>query len=240
MSISEKLTTIAENEQKVYDAGKENGVTEWFDDYITATNWIAYESYYDYAFVGRRWTKSNFKPSKDIKPINTAQNMFYYASNLSIDLRPTQFKEKFGVEFDVSKCKNLASWLGGSAITGVGTVDVSIMSNRLSSLFFSAQKLKIIEKIILPKTAEPSMNTTSAFTNCGALTTIEEITGLFGNSISFSSCPLEHDTIIRIMEHLADYSDGSYSKTLTLGSTNLAKLTDAEKVIATQKNWSLA
>jgi hypothetical protein len=30
------------------------------------------------------------------------------------------------------------------------------------------------------------------------------------------------------------------TKTLTIGSTNLAKLTDAEKKIATDKGWTLA
>ena len=33
---------------------------------------------------------------------------------------------------------------------------------------------------------------------------------------------------------------GETTKTLTLGSTNLAKLSDEQKEIATSKNWTLA
>ena len=33
---------------------------------------------------------------------------------------------------------------------------------------------------------------------------------------------------------------GETAKTLTLGETNLSKLTDEQKAIATNKNWTLA
>jgi hypothetical protein len=42
-----------------------------------------------------------------------------------------------------------------------------------------------------------------------------------------------------IIYALKDYSGTSTSKTVTLGTTNLNKLTEAEKAIATQKGWSL-
>lgn len=50
---------------------------------------------------------------------------------------------------------------------------------------------------------------------------------------------LKHDSIVNLLENLKDLT-GDTAKTLTLGSTNLAKLTDEEKAIATNKNWTLA
>lgn len=57
-----------------------------------------------------------------------------------------------------------------------------------------------------------------------------------------NSTLLEHDTLIKILNALKDYSDSLEEKVyqLTLGEFNLAKLTDDEKAIATNKGWTLA
>ena len=57
-------------------------------------------------------------------------------------------------------------------------------------------------------------------------------------AVDFSPCTkLTHDSLMSIINNLATVTT---TKTLTLGSTNLAKLTDAEKAIATNKGWTLA
>ena len=50
---------------------------------------------------------------------------------------------------------------------------------------------------------------------------------------------LSVDCMISMFEALADLT-GQTAKTLKLGATNLAKLTDEQKQIATNKNWNLA
>lgn len=50
---------------------------------------------------------------------------------------------------------------------------------------------------------------------------------------------LSAENMVAMFETLADLT-GQTAKTLTLGSTNLAKLTDEQKQIATNKNWNLA
>jgi len=58
-------------------------------------------------------------------------------------------------------------------------------------------------------------------------------------SINLSvSDKLTKECIINILNNLKDLTDVD-SKTLTLGETNLTKLTDEEKLIATNKNWIL-
>lgn len=50
---------------------------------------------------------------------------------------------------------------------------------------------------------------------------------------------LSHECLLEMLNNLIDLT-GATAKTLTLGATNLAKLTDEEKLIATNKNWILA
>ena len=52
------------------------------------------------------------------------------------------------------------------------------------------------------------------------------------------STKLTHDSLMSIINALEAKTEGTW--TVTLGATNLAKLTDAEKAIATQKGWTLA
>lgn len=77
---------------------------------------------------------------------------------------------------------------------------------------------------------------TECFNECSALA---DITGaiLFRCSFDLSSCTnLTHDSLMNVINGLVEVS----GQTLTLGSANLAKLTDEEKAIATGKGWTLA
>lgn len=47
---------------------------------------------------------------------------------------------------------------------------------------------------------------------------------------------LTHDSLMSTINYL---KEGVTSKTVALGSTNLAKLSESEKAIATQKGWTL-
>lgn len=55
----------------------------------------------------------------------------------------------------------------------------------------------------------------------------------------FYSNSLSHNTLIRILNALYDYSESSDTYTLTLGATNLAKLTAEEIAIGTNKGWTI-
>ena len=79
----------------------------------------------------------------------------------------------------------------------------------------------------------------SAFTGCTALENVTLGQG-FGASVDFSaSNKFSADTIVAMFNALADLT-GSNAKTLTLGAENLAKVTEEQKQIATNKNWNLA
>lgn len=92
-------------------------------------------------------------------------------------------------------------------------------------------------------TSLPIMNMSSLtnaremFFNCRKLTTLGGFTGL-KTSLSLSASPLlTHDSLLNVLNGLATVTSAT---TLTLGATNLAKLTDEEKAIALNKGWTLA
>lgn len=74
-------------------------------------------------------------------------------------------------------------------------------------------------------------------TKCTSLTNLGGFVGL-EVPVNFVGCPLTHDSIMNVINKAADVS--ANPQTLTFGSTNLAKITDEEKSIATNKGWTLA
>ena len=75
------------------------------------------------------------------------------------------------------------------------------------------------------------------FDGCTSLTTLGGFTGLKVN-LDLSSCPLlTKESILNVFNKAANVK--SSPKTLTLGTTNLNKLTSSEKAIATNKGWIL-
>lgn len=62
MSIAEKLTTIAENEQKVYNAGAKSEYDKFWDACQQNGNRVAYTN----GFSGQSWTDETYNPKYEI------------------------------------------------------------------------------------------------------------------------------------------------------------------------------
>lgn len=81
-------------------------------------------------------------------------------------------------------------------------------------------------------------NMDTMFQGCTSLTDLGGFVGLKTN-LDLSYCTkLTHNSLMNVINKAADVI--SSPKTLTLGSTNLANLSDEEKAIATAKGWTLA
>ena len=112
------------------------------------------------------------------------------------------------------------------------------------SIFQYCQSLKIVSlPSTIIETTNDCLTTTSsnyyAFDGCTALEDVQ-----LGQDWNMSlrlnvSNNLTVDSMVAMFNSLKDLT-GETAKTLTLGSTNLAKLTDEQKAIATNKNWTLA
>lgn len=225
MSIAEKLQTIAENEQKVYEAGKQAE----YDAF-----WDAYQSngtigYCPYMYAGRGWRAGTFKPKYDIRPTSGATGLFResYIFNLRAILLSC------GVTLDLSGCTgDFSSSFAYSKFTVLPKLDFS-SAQKLTSTFSAATNLTEIEEIVVHEDLDYS----APFYKCTSLEQLI-VTGTIGqNGFDVSACTLlSHDSLMSIINAL---KDGVSSLTVTLGEDNLAKLTDAEKATATEKGWTL-
>lgn len=77
------------------------------------------------------------------------------------------------------------------------------------------------------------------FSKCSGITNLTVNGELRAGLYLSASTNLTTDSLMSVINALVDLT-GENSKTLTLGDTNLAKLSDEQKAIATNKNWILA
>lgn len=118
-------------------------------------------------------------------------------------------------EFDSSKITSMASTFRGcTSLVSLPKMDATNLTNSESRTMFGY-----------------TYETLPNFTDFGGLTGLKI-------DLVLSPCPnLTHDSLLNVINEAADVT--SSPKTLTLGATNLAKLTDEEKAIATNKGWTL-
>lgn len=136
--------------------------------------------------------------------------------------------------FNTSNVKSMYGLFSGcSVITTVPQFDTSKVTS-MWQMFFNCSKLTTVPKL----NASSVTLANNMFTYCYALTTLGGFTGLKESLNLSSSTQLTKESILNVINEAADVT--ANPKTLTLGATNLAKLTDEEKAIATNKGWTLA
>lgn len=230
MTIADKLTTIAANEQKVYEAGKQAEYDAFWDNFQENGN----RGNYIDGFAGRGWTDETFRPKYNIQPTNAG---YMFRQSGIQDL--TGILKNLGIILDFSKCTSFSYFIQGSSLKNIGIIDTTKIDS-LAYFLAGAQKLEQIERLILKDDGSQSLTNDYSF---GGLSSLQDIVieGCIGMSVSFQwSTLLTHDSLISIINALKDYSETSRTCTLTLGSTNLDKLSETEKAIATEKGWTLA
>ena len=96
MSIAEKLTTIAENQQAVYDAGKQAEYDAFWDVFQNYGNSQTYAS----AFSSNAWTDENYNPKYTFK-VQGNNNMFASNTKITDTKVPIDMSENTGQVFYV-------------------------------------------------------------------------------------------------------------------------------------------
>ena len=239
MTTSEKLTTIANNIPAIYNAGYEKGVKSEHDRFWDHFQKNGERTDYSYAFRNpskeqQGWTIDTFKPKYSLKPENLSQAFVYWTDG-EIDFGALFTDRK--LEFDTSNCAQFTqTWQDAIGIVRMPVIDTSNATNITRA--FTMRKLVTFDKFIPPKTKlQGGINT--AFNGCYELENIV-VEGNILQDINFSySSKLTHDSLMSIINALVDNTEGT-TLTCTLGAANLAKLTDGEKAIATEKGWTLA
>ena len=118
-----------------------------------------------------------------------------------------------------------------------GAIQYSDTSNvtDMSNMFSSCSSLTSVPQLDTSKVIEFSF----IFNNCISLETIH----MFNMKVNFdisSSTKFTREALVEIINNCYDVTTLNKTAKLTMGSTNLAKLTDEDKLIATNKGWTLA
>lgn len=254
------LDDMAGDIPKVFDAGKQAQQKEFMDLYFETTTMSVNGS--SRMFAGTGWNSYTFYPTQDIDM--SGQNVFnYFAwghdSDGVCDL--VERLNACDVKLDCSNGLGATSF-GYAWVSTVPKLTVSSTSS-LNQTFRGAKFLHTITELEFPEDNNFKFDRT--FENNSSLRNIV-ITGMIATAVDFGACSkLTKDSILGkvataeqitngknlvelngtyyyggILGALKDYSGSGATYTLTLGTTNLAKLTDAEKALATQKGWTLA
>ena len=176
-----------------------------------------------------RYMFYNCSSLKTVELINTSKgtgfyNIFDGCTNLESVTQINLCKGTL-LDYMFRNCSNLVS---------IPPLDTS-SGTSFTGIFSGCTKLKTIELTYLKSAS-------SMFYNCVELQNLK-ITGeinVVNNSLDLASCTkLTAESLVNVLNALK--SNTSYSKyTITLGATNLAKLTASQKAIATNKNYTLA
>lgn len=218
MSIAEKLQTIADNLQLVYEAGynaNSGGGANPFE-YVKILNNLyqnltlpdGYEVTLDLPIIEQ--VQGTFRNAKGFAKVkltcNEGQlvnmwNCFSYCSAKTVDL--TEFRGK------ISSLSN--AFMAASIVDILGELDLSACTD-----------------------------TTSVFSVAWDLTEIRIKEGTLNVGIAFTNCQKLSDASIQsIIDGLADLT-GATAQTLTFHATVGTKLTQAQKDAISAKNWTLA
>jgi hypothetical protein len=230
MTVAEKLKKIADNEPRVFEAGKSKGYTEglnkggYADGYEQGKKaeydafWDAFQqngdrNNYGYTFFGSGWTDETFKPKYNIVP-NTAYLIFQ-----SSKISEKAFKDAMdrGIVFDFSKAQRMQ--FGFAEMVNLKEIpfDVSLegiedSSTYGGSIFSYNPNLETIKKIIL-RADGTTLYKSSLFDYSPKIKNVQ-FEGVLGESLAMGHCKqLSADSIRSIIEHLSDTAEG---KTLTL------------------------
>lgn len=126
MSVAEKLTTVAENMPKVYEAGQMAERERFWYEYTTIS-----PDYWVYRFAGHGWNSSTFKPTKDLIVKGTANGLFRETGIVNL----TKCLADNNVILDISGVTN-TSYLFGFA-TKTTNISMKISEpNEVSSIAF--------------------------------------------------------------------------------------------------------
>ena len=156
----------------------------------------------------------------DTSSVTSMYNMFSYCRSLTSV-----------PSFDTSKVTNMSQMFDScSSLTSVPAFDTSNVTN-MAYMFSYCSSL----------TSVPAFDTSKVtymyymFRSCSSLTEIH----MTGMKVSFDISASTKFTESALVEILNNLTNVTSTQTLTMGSTNLAKLTDDEKAIATGKGWTL-
>lgn len=231
-NIADKLTAIAENVPRVYEAGKKAE----YDAFWDACQENGNRTNYDAAFGQATWNGNNFKPKYDMKPTTATQMFYRFNGNgftASMDLAARL--EECGVTLDFSECEYFNYCFQNAQINRVGVLDVRKAKSTINSLFSNCYWLHKVDKLIV---AESNVFDSWSFLNADIRNIVVE--GVIGSDLALQTCPLTKASFESVINSLSSSASG---KTATFQKNAKEKaFTSAEwdALISTKSNWTIS
>lgn len=178
-----------------------------------------------YICDGSNW---NLYSSTTLKNLLDATKSCYY---LFRDYKGTSVDDLITYN-DTSNVTDTSYMFSGCiSLTSIPQLDTSKVTD-MKYMLYNCNKLTTVPALDVSN----ATNMDSIFTGCSSLKSIL----MTGMKVSFNisvSTQFEESDLVTILNNLATVTT---TKTLTMGATNLAKLSDEQKKIATDKGWTLA
>lgn len=166
-------------------------------------------------------TNVSFLSKLNTSKVTNMDSMFSYCKNITSC-----------PDFDTSNVTNMDSmFISCKNLASAPLFDTSKVTN-MSNMFVYCMKLTTIPAFNVSNVT----NLNGTFGYCSNLKSIL----MYGMKVKFdisASTKFEREDLVTILNNLGTVTTAT---TLTMGSTNLAKLTDTDKEIATNKGWTLA
>ena len=147
-------------------------------------------------------------------------------TSIKVDADNTQFDSR-------DNCNAIIQISNNRLIVGCKNTIIPNSVTAIGGLSFSGQSE--LTSITIPNSVTIIVST--AFKDCIGLTNVT-VENEFNSSLYISAGSYTPEVMINIFNNLKDLT-GETSKTISLGIDNLAKLTEEQKAIATNKNWKL-
>lgn len=219
------LKTVAENEKKVYESGKNTMSRAWWDAVTQGNTRTAYMygfSMIDFSFIG------GFNPPYQIKPVGYCPSIFANTIAPSI----------LAKDIDFGGCTSLESLFSRSVIEYVERIDTTGCSG-VNALFSENSTIKKVGKVVLKSDGSQTFNT-SAFYSAYNLEEID-FDGTIGNDIWFTYCRYLKKASV---ENIVDALSGTVSgKTITFSQAmKTREFTDAAwaALVTKKPNWTFS
>jgi hypothetical protein len=198
MSVAEKLTAIAENQQRVFDAGKDAGSKAFWDAYQQSGKRTTYVA----GFAGYCWNDTTYNPLYPVTATDNSNYLFWHS-------RITNTK--------------VPVYTAANGVNG-------------SSVFSNCSNLVTIPLLVVTEDSAYG----GMFSNCTKLQNIT-IEGVIGKDFSITAATgLSDASLMNIVDHLKDYAGTGTTRTLSVGTTNIAKLERLNYLTkATSKGWTV-
>ena len=218
--------------------GGDTGYRGYYDEFWDAYQDNGNRGNYEFAFSGKGWTDSAFKPKYDITLNTTYSGTHTFHNSEITDL--CSLLDKQGVTINTSGSKSFGQFAQNSKITKFPTIDFRKASDS-TNYAFASTSLKSIEKLMVSDLTIWGAQTFSNATNLENVIFEGEI-AKSGLNLQWSN-KLSKASITSIINCLSTTTSGltvTLSKTAVesaFGSTTSAEWTS---LIGTRSNWTIS